>query len=51
MKLTSKNVETVPSTNFMPLAVIGGISLFAGAIFMKMRKSADTPKDIKEPLV
>jgi hypothetical protein len=42
--------ETASSFNMIP-AAIGGVALFAGAMFMKMRKSVDTSKDIKEPLV
>jgi hypothetical protein len=58
MKLRADNLverqvlvaETASSFNMIP-AAIGGVALFAGAMFMKMRKSVDTSKDIKEPLV
>lgn len=42
--------QTASSFNMVP-AAIGGVAIFAGAMFMKMRKSVDTTKDIKEPLV
>jgi hypothetical protein len=43
-------IAQTASFNMIPIA-IGGAAIFAGALFMKMRKSVDTSMEIKEPLV